>query len=302
MELDLAKTSSQKPKMIFFDINGTLLPTHYNYDKDFYAMDKCDLFRQHISQLIQEGYTIGLNSDSPLVSMQKFATDMGLNLVVPKVAYITENGTVLYNIIDDTIDGRLNEAVAGLQQQEVEWFKLHIARICEQRALHQVASIMAPEFTASQPLNYAEEFAYGVGRSRSLTVFAESSVITEIGQFLLDEASTLGFAHRNRYDFDITPQFNCVAIHKLPMDEAITNYRQKKSCALQQIAPYCEELIMVGDSQSDITCPKPSNMRTYSVGASAKDLQKQYSDCVDDISMQLGMDGTNEILSRVILS
>jgi len=254
--------------IILFDINGTILPSEHKYSPAFFATEDMIVFRNLLKDFTKLDYSIGLNSDSPLEQMQEFSEESGIHADI----IIAENGAVINGLEYDIV-------LTSLSQREVQNLKQDISTICEKTI---TSSIIAPEFRGGSVSR--NECAFGANRKYSLTFFGPEKIIEKIG-------TEIKKLHYTSISYDVSPQYNFFAAHKIPPN--IESYKQKKSIALLELTKFFDEVVMVGDSKSDIT-PDP-RVKTYLVGNQSKQLYEQNRQYIKAFSEKTSLSGVDEI-------
>jgi hydroxymethylpyrimidine pyrophosphatase-like HAD family hydrolase len=264
-----------REKFIFIDINGTLIPSKINSREDWTNSFPFEDFANKITSLKNLGYKIGLCSDSPLPQMREFAEKIGLDKNCPIIA---ENGVLFdkcFNNKEQEIEFNLRQ---GLTNQQITEYKNKIISVCQQYTKGE--DIIAPEFGGTRPKT--KNFNFGANRKKTISVFAPSEIIKTLGKTFTNlKENSIKDGKNYNINCDISPKYEYFAIH------AGLNYKNSKSNGFNRFlqSTKCEELIIIGDSESDIHkdfCPeKQQKTKCYIIGNTDnanqyKTLKKKY--------------------------
>lgn len=222
-------------KMIFLDVNGTLIPE----DSQDGSIPPADLrdFQTEVSRLTQSGIAIGLCSDSPLPQLQQFAARLGLSGPI-----IAENGAVVSFGTTRVVLGEVPDS---------ERLIARVIDIAQQHRLQRLPDAIAPEFGGEQIDLTNGHYAFGANREATVSVFGSTTFITQLGEELHPEGCSM----------DISPEYGYLGIHPGG------NFRDSKRQTLSAMANTGEtKILMIGNSMSDNV--QADNIRTAFVGGS----------------------------------
>lgn len=211
-------------KLIFLDVNGTILPDEaQNGDLD---QDQLLQFQKEVKSKIAAGFAVGLCSDSPLPQLISFAQKLGLG----DAPIIAENGNLIY------FQGK-KFVVKALDSLQV--IKSKIIEASQADEYQQIDDVVAVEFGGHLPDYNAGEWAFGAGREASISVFGNSLQISALGLMLEDLPDV---------SIDCSHEYNYLGIHP-------GKYKENKGLLLAKLAGLGHDVTMVGNSKSDWVDP-----------------------------------------------
>ncbi len=232
-------------KMIMLDVNGTLFSDD-SPDGFIEEEDKVALLAA-IEQKKQQGYVVGLCSDSPELQLAQFAETLKIDGPI-----ISENANMVTFQDQELVINPFPEQASYMDK---------VQEFAQYFGMEQVADCVAPEF-GGKAVNYEQkEWAFGANRLTSISVFGPSDFILELGAELANEEGI---------SIDCAPQDHFLAIHKG------SNFRDHKGKLLAHLAKYQYNVTMIGNSNSDWVDPA-SGVKCAFVGDSraSKDVQEQ---------------------------
>lgn len=211
--------------IVFVDINGTLFPD--DSTNGYIPEEDIRSFKQTIVGSRKKGLSVGLCSDSPLPQLKVLAEKLGVDGPV-----LAENGNILsYG----------SQTLTLMALSDIELLKEQIGLLAAESGFQQANDCIAPEFGGNQVDVKKSQWGFGANRETSVTVFGPSKLIQRLG-------SRFG-GSQQRFGVDCSPEFNYFAIH--PGE----NYRLNKGMALNTLAAYGHNVVMVGNSMSDWVDP-----------------------------------------------
>lgn len=223
--------------IIFLDVNGTLFPDEstdgYIAEEDIYSL------KTAVNKIKEKGLSVGLCSDSPLIQLKEFSQKMGIDGPI-----IAENGNIIFN------DGQvlvLNEL------SDIEIYKGQIIDQAHELGFQQTDDSIAPEFGGSPVDVQNSLWSFGANREASITVFGPAYLIERLGSHFNGQ--------KQEFSVDCSPEYNFFAIH--PGE----NYKLNKGQALNTLAAFGQNIIMVGNSMSDWVEPEQGVICAFVNGA-----------------------------------
>ena len=217
-------------KMVFLDVNGTLFPD--DSQDGAIAPENLAALREQIGRLNGRGIAVGLCSDTPLSQLQVLARELQCDGPI-----FAENGNILSH------DGK------ELIVRELPfWREIRMAiEKLGSRRYKKVPDCLAPEFGGVLPDFSKGQWAFGQGRTASLTVFGPSEFIAGLPEKLVSELGNK-IIDSKQFSFDCSPQHNFFAVH--PGQD----FRLNKRESLDLLSQFDERSIMlIGNSKADLT-------------------------------------------------
>lgn len=260
-------------QIVFLDVNGTLFPDNSENGR----IDPTNLakLQKLINNLREQSVAVGLCSDTPLTQLQLLALRLGCTGPI-----LAENGNILHFQDKELIIRELSF------WREI---KMSIEKLGSRR-YKKIVDCVAPEFGGELPDFSKEQWAFGLGRTSSLTVFGPSEFIARLPERLIAE---LGNKLANcDYSFDCSPQHNFFAVHPG------CNYQLNKRESLNLLSQFDNRtILMVGNSKADLTV---GNVACAFVNDPSIDeeIQKQAT----FISDKPDIEGVIDILARIKIS
>lgn len=179
--------------MLFLDLNGTLISAGESGIPELLERDLID----SVDEVQSAGVAVGLCSDSPLAPLARLAARWGMNGPI-----LSENG--------DYATCR-EQSVALNRIEMTEEVKREIRRIATALGYEEKPEMYAVDFESGQtPLNGS--FAFGRGRSASLSCFADSSLIETLREELAGALKRAGVTESLAFDFNPNCKPDGVAI------------------------------------------------------------------------------------------
>ncbi len=250
-------------KMIFLDVNGTVIPE----DSQHGDIPEADLrdFQAEVARLRESGIAIGLCSDSPLPQLQQFAIRLGISGPI-----VAENGAV---VSYGTTRVVLGEVPNRDQLMDT------INGIAQQHNLQRLPDAIAPEFGGEQVDLTNGHYAFGANREATVSVFGSTAFIEQLGTALQPAGCSM----------DVSPQYGYLGIHPGG------NFRDSKRQTLQAMAEFeGSRILMIGNSMSDNV--QGEHIRTAFVGGS---MLTEEAAAGTYISSQGTMRGVIDILRQI---
>lgn len=211
---------------ILLDVNGTLIEE--DSAKIDFLDSQFDQIRQQVARLQEQGFSIGLCSDSPLPQLNILARQLGINGL-----NVAENGNIIGN-------EAFNFKVKGLQQ--IDQIKSLLADKINREFPHAqgLDDIASPEFGGQ--INYQKhEWAFGLNRETSIAIFASTEILVKIPKFLQEIKKELQID----MSIDYSPDYNFIGVHS-------SDYRTSKGQTINWLNQFTSSpVIMIGNSMSD---------------------------------------------------
>ncbi len=252
--------------VVFIDVNGTMISSDAK-DTNL-PPEQVARFQELVQQLAEKGVQVGLNSDSPLAMLQRFAAQVGLE----NGPILAENGMLL-------VKGNKKMVLGSVDPQTLQE---RITKFATDLGFKRVDNVIAVEFGGHQPDFQKGEWGFGYGREATLSVFAPPELITALGENM---SSSTGIT------MDVSPQYNFFAAHPG------TSYRENKGKTLDMLRQFGRRVSMIGDSKSDFVPPQ-TGVDCYFV--SNHSLPADYQSRVRGIAQRPELAGTNEILESIL--
>jgi phosphoglycolate phosphatase-like HAD superfamily hydrolase len=220
--------------VVFLDVNGTLFPD----ESQDGALDQSALaeFVDAARALRERDVRLGLCSDSPLAPLQAIAERLGIDGPI-----IAENGNVVF-------DGQREVAVQSLP--DIPRLRERIQDVANAGGYLQVPDALSPEFGGGRVNGDGKEWAFGAGRSTSVSVFGDAALVQALHEHFKDEQGL---------SIDSSPEYGYFALHP-------GNLRANKGGTLRLLREQGRNVVMVGNSMSDWVPPE-SGVRCAFVGA-----------------------------------
>lgn len=208
-------------KIVFLDVNGTLFPDE---STDGYMPEEdIGSFKKTIAEAKRKGLSVGLCSDSPLPQLEVLAKKLGVDGPI-----LAENGNILFHA---------GQTFTLNSLSNIEKLKGQIRSLATKFGFEQTNDCIAPEFGGRRIDVKKSQWGFGANREASVTVFGPPKLIQRLG-------SRFG-GSQQRFSVDCSPEFNFFAIHPGK------NYQVNKGIALNTLAVYGHNVVMVGNSMSD---------------------------------------------------
>jgi hypothetical protein len=214
-------------RLVFLDVNGTLLPSD---SRDGHVPDSdVALLRAGVATVRQRGWQVGLCSDSPVEQLRAFGRRVGLGEDIPIIA---ENGNCI----------AYGDRLVVLRSLAVGQLKSRVVAIAHGLGMPvPEGDVVAPEFGGPVIRSRGSIWAFGANRITSLTVFGPRRLIGRLGEVI---------AARPDRGVDCSPDAGYFALHP------DGDFRRGKHVTLSQLAAQGHEVVMIGDSLSDLSPPE----------------------------------------------
>lgn len=223
MYLSAFKALGLPQNLILIDVNGTLIPS--DSEDGFIEPEALEELIEKIHQLSKNGFTVGLNSDSPLPQLKELAKKLGIAGTV----IIAENGAIV-SYHDKEICLRTIENIDSI--------KSAIKTIADNFGLIQSPDIVACEFGGRKIK--PKEWGFGANRAGTLSLFSLDK------NFLSEVKKMMGIiASKQAVDCDFSPDYGFFSIH------SCENFRRGKAEILERLAEAGHKVVSIGDSLSD---------------------------------------------------
>ncbi len=224
-------------KMIFLDVNGTLFSDE-SVD-GYIALGDIAMLKEKMAKVKENGFIIGLCSDSPFPQLAYLAETLGIDGPI-----LAENGNILW------FEGK---SVVLHALPEIDAYKEQVMLVADMHGFQKIDDCIAPEFGGTAPMTQSGQWSFGAGRETSVTVFAPAELIKKLGvSFGGDQTS---------YSIDCSPEYGFFALH--PGE----NYKKNKGKALDLLVAYGHAIVMVGNSMSDWVDPEHGVVCAFVGGA-----------------------------------
>jgi hydroxymethylpyrimidine pyrophosphatase-like HAD family hydrolase len=223
MYLSAFKILDLPRNLILLDVNGTLIPS--DSEDGFIEPEDLEELQKKIYQLSCYGFTVGLNSDSPLPQLKEFARKLG----VPDTVMIAENGAII---------AYRDKKVCLRTLENIDTIKSDIKSIANNFGLVQTTDVVACEFGGSKIKQ--GEWGFGANRTGTLSLFClDRSFLSEVKE-MVDT-----YAKNQVVNCDFSPEYGFFSIH------SCENFRRGKAEILERLAKAGHQVVSIGDSLSD---------------------------------------------------
>lgn len=216
-------------RCLFLDLNGTLIQPGESGVPELLERDLIEA----VNQVQASGVSVGLCSDSPLAPLAQLAARWGMNGPI-----LSENG--------DLVTSR-GQSVALKRIDMMDRVKSEIRRIANTLGYEERPEMYAVDFDSRQtPLSGS--FAFGQGRSASISCFADSSLIEQLREELPAALKREGITESLAFDFNP----NC-GPYGVAILHAGQDVRSGKQDAMDLLpAGGVKKIWMIGDGPADV--------------------------------------------------
>ena len=216
-------------KCLFLDLNGTLIQPGESGIPELFERDLMDA----VTEVQSAGIFVGLCSDSPLAPLAQLAARWGMTGPI-----LSENG--------DYATSR-GQSVALKKIEMVDEVKKEIRRIAIGLGYEEKTEMYAVDFDPRQSL-LSGSFAFGQGRSASLSCFADKSLIEALRAELPAALKRGGITEPIAFDFNP----NC-GPYGVAILHAGKEVRSGKQDAMDILATGgVKKVWMIGDGPADV--------------------------------------------------
>lgn len=255
--------------MIWLDLNGTLITSEEGMLSPAVTVDG---LQEAIQRAQNDGWDVGICSDSPHEPLQEWGQRHGINGSI-----LSENGLVLNGA---PLTGKRVDAgpVRGAIRH---WADVHGI------AMH--GDRLSPEFNGHQSETMTG-IAFGAGRVASVSIFCmksgkpDATITQELGDFLRK-------TYKQEYDLDVSPPHGFIAIHTIAPHKAKRKALLPIAWALFKRGRRC---IMIGDSINDL-CNAPALCPVGIVQGRTEAMER-----ADLVATKSATEGTIELINMII--
>lgn len=228
-------------RCLFLDLNGTLLQPGESGVPELLERDLIDA----VTEVQAAGIRVGLCSDSPLAPLSELASRWGMNGPV-----LAENGDYA------SASGR---SVAFKRIEKIDQAKNEIRRIATALGYEEKPEMYAVDFDSQQP-TLTGSFAFGRGRTASLSCFADPRLIEALREDLRGALQRAGITEAIACDFNA----NCGPYGVVILHAGDSVQSGKQDAMDMLVAGGVKKVWMIGDGAADAV--RGASIESFLVG------------------------------------